>query len=360
MEVAICLEGTTVEYWNTGILALRYSFKPSPKGTPSVSIFQTFSLSTIHYTLYTPFVSLSFTHLTSTKQLTREDMDAILKVALEMEKVRDSGGSDLLKGKVLASLFYEPSTRTRLSFESAMHRLGGSVITAEGIQFSSMYKGETIQDTISMASQYSDIIVMRHPEQGSADKAAETASVPFINAGDGPGQHPTQGILDMVTIFKERGTLDGINVTMVGDLLYGRTVHSLSFLLGLYSDITFTFVAPDALQMPEKVTSYLNEKGMKYSTTTKLEDGLDADVIYMTRIQKERFSDSSQYEKLKDSYILKAAHVKGKDITVMHPLPRVNEISTDVDSLPNAAYFRQANNGVIARMALLAMLLDKA
>ena len=305
-------------------------------------------------------MALSFQHLTSTKQLTREDMDAILKVSLEMEKVRDSGSSELLKGKVLASLFYEPSTRTRMSFEAAMHRLGGSVITAEGIQFSSMYKGETIEDTIQMASQYVDIIVMRHPEQGSADKAAQVSGVPFINAGDGPGQHPTQGILDMVTISKERGTLDGISITMVGDLLYGRTVHSLSFLLGLYKDVTFTFVAPDALQMPEKVTSYLDEKGMKYSVTQELEDGLNSDVLYMTRIQKERFADSSQYEKLKDSYILEAAHVKDRDITVMHPLPRVNEISTDVDALPNAAYFRQANNGVIARMALLAMLLGKA
>ena len=303
---------------------------------------------------------LSFKHLTSTKQLTREDMDAILKVSLEMEKVRDSGSSELLKGKVLASLFYEPSTRTRMSFEAAMHRLGGSVITAEGIQFSSMYKGETIEDTIQMASQYVDIIVMRHPEQGSADKAAQVSGVPFINAGDGPGQHPTQGILDMVTISKERGTLDGISITMVGDLLYGRTVHSLSFLLGLYKDVTFTFVAPDALQMPEKVTSYLDEKGMKYSVTQELEDGLNSDVLYMTRIQKERFADSSQYEKLKDSYILEAAHVKDRDITVMHPLPRVNEISTDVDALPNAAYFRQANNGVITRMALLAMLLGEA
>jgi aspartate carbamoyltransferase catalytic subunit len=305
-------------------------------------------------------MALSFQHLTSTKQLTREDMDAILKVSLEMEKVRDSGSSELLKGKVLASLFYEPSTRTRMSFEAAMHRLGGSVITAEGIQFSSMYKGETIEDTIQMASQYVDIIVMRHPEQGSADKAAQVSGVPFINAGDGPGQHPTQGILDMVTISKERGTLDGISITMVGDLLYGRTVHSLSFLLGLYKDVTFTFVAPDALQMPEKVTSYLDEKGMKYSVTQELEDGLNSDVLYMTRIQKERFADSSQYEKLKDSYILEAAHVKDRDITVMHPLPRVNEISTDVDALPNAAYFRQANNGVIARMALLAMLLGEA
>ena len=303
---------------------------------------------------------LSFKHLTSTKQLTREDMDAILKVALEMEKVRDSGGNDLLKDKVLASLFYEPSTRTRMSFESAMHRLGGRVVTAEGIQFSSLYKGETIEDTIMMASQYADIIVMRHPEQGSADKAAGAAQVPFINAGDGPGQHPTQAILDMITIYKERGTLDGIHITMVGDLKYGRTVHSLSFLLGLYNDVSFTLVSPDELKMPEKVTSFYTEKGISFSETNKLEDGLQSDVLYMTRIQQERFADKSQYEKLKDSYVLEASHIKDSDITVMHPLPRVNEISTDVDALPNAAYFRQASNGVIARMALLAMLLGKA
>ncbi len=303
---------------------------------------------------------LSFQHLTSTKQLTRDDMDAILKVALEMEKVKENGGSDLLGDKVLASLFYEPSTRTRMSFESAMHRLGGRVVTAEGIQFSSLYKGETIEDTIRMASQYSDIIVMRHPEQGSADKAASAATVPFINAGDGPGQHPTQGILDMVTIYKERGTLDGISITMVGDLKYGRTVHSLSFLLGLYKDVSFTLVSPDELKMPEKVTSFYADKGITFTQTPNLEDGLDSDVLYMTRIQQERFADKSQYEKLKDSYVLQKKHVEGKDITVMHPLPRVNEISTDVDVLPNAAYFRQASNGVIARMALLAMLLGKA
>lgn len=303
---------------------------------------------------------LSFQHLTSTKQLTREDMDAILKVALEMEKVKDGGGNDLLADRILASLFYEPSTRTRLSFESAMHRLGGRVITAEGIQFSSMYKGETIQDTAMMASQYADIIVMRHPEQGAADKASSVAQVPFINAGDGPGQHPTQGILDMVTIFKERGTLDGIKITMVGDLKFGRTVHSLSFLLGLYDDVTFTLVSPEELKMPEKVTTFFDEKGIKYFETTELEESLEGDVVYMTRIQQERFTDKSEYEKLKDSYVLEARHVKDRDISVMHPLPRVNEISADVDALPNAAYFRQAGNGVITRMALLAMLLGKA
>ena len=303
---------------------------------------------------------LSFKHLTSSKQLTREDMDAILKVTEDMEKVYNAGGNELFKGKVFANLFYEPSTRTRLSFDAAMKHLGASVITADGLQFSSMYKGETIEDTIMVVSQYSDAIVMRHPEQGSADRAAAVSSVPFINAGDGPGQHPTQAILDMYTIFKERGTLDGINITMVGDLKYGRTVHSLSFLLGLYNDVSFTLVSPPELKMPEKVTSYFSEKRVQYTEVESIEEGLDSDVIYMTRIQQERFSDKSEYEKLKDSYVLEAAHVKDRDITVMHPLPRVNEISTDVDALPNAAYFRQVRNGVVVRMALLAMLLGEA
>lgn len=277
-----------------------------------------------------------------------------------MEQVLEKGGSDLLKGKILASLFYEPSTRTRLSFETAMHRLGGDVITADGLQFSSLYKGESIEDTMMVISQYADIIAMRHPEQGSADRAASVAQIPFINAGDGPGQHPTQALLDMLTIYKERGKLDGIKITMVGDLKFGRTVHSLSFLLGLYDDVTFTLVSPDELKMPEKVTSFFDEKGIKYFETTNFEESLQGDIIYMTRIQEERFADRSEYERLKDVYTLEAAHLKNTDATVMHPLPRLKEIRTDVDALPTAGYFREVRNGVIARMALLAMLLGKA
>ncbi len=303
---------------------------------------------------------LSIQHLTSTKQLTRADTDAILKEAAKMEGVVKKGGNTLLKGKILASLFYEPSTRTRLSFEAAMLRLGGQVITADGLQFSSLYKGETIEDTIMVAAQYADIVCMRHPEQGSADRAAAVSPVPFINAGDGPGQHPTQALLDLYTISKECGKVDGLHITMVGDLLYGRTVHSLCYLLGLYKNIRFTFVAPKELPMPEKVTSYLQEKGIPFIETENLEEGLDADVIYMTRVQKERFEDQAQYEKLKLKYILQAKHVQGKNIIVLHPLPRVGEISTDVDALPNAAYFRQVKNGVYVRMALLALLLQKS
>jgi len=274
-----------------------------------------------------------------------------------MEKVLAKGGDDRLHGKILAALFYEPSTRTRLSFESAMSRLGGSVISAEGIQFSSMYKGETIEDTIMMVSGYSDIIAMRHPEAGSADKAASVSPVPFINAGDGPGQHPTQALLDLYTIQKECGKLDDLHIAMAGDLRYGRTVHSLSFLLGLYDNVRFTLISPNELTMPEKVTDFFKDKNISFHETGDLAAGLDADVLYMTRIQQERFADHSEYERLKDVYTLTSKHLKGKKTIVMHPLPRVGEIATEVDTLPNAAYFRQAQNGVPVRMALLEMLL---
>ena len=305
-------------------------------------------------------MSLPFKHLTSTKQLSRADTDAILKVAEQMEKVLRGGGNDLLRHKVLATLFYEPSTRTRLSFESAMLRLGGQVVSAVGTQFSSMYKGETVEDTIMMAGQYADIIAMRHPEAGSADQAAAVSPIPFINAGDGPAQHPTQGLLDLYTVKKERGKLEGIHVAMVGDLKYGRTVHSLSFLMGLYKDVEFTFVSPPELKMPEKVISFCAEKKIPYKEVESIDEALDADVLYMTRVQKERFQDPAEYERLKLKYILTAKQLKGHDATVMHPLPRVGEITTDVDALPNAAYFREAGNGVPVRMALLAMLLGKA
>jgi aspartate carbamoyltransferase catalytic subunit len=277
-----------------------------------------------------------------------------------MEGVLEQGGDDRLKSKILASLFYEPSTRTRLSFETAMQRLGGYVVTADGFQFSSLYKGESVEDTIRVVGGYADIICMRHPEQGSADRAAAVSPVPFINAGDGPGQHPTQALLDLFTIVRECGKLDGISIAMVGDLLFGRTVHSLAFLLGLYTGIRFVFVSPKELTMPEKVTSFLREKGLSYAETTDIAQALESDVIYMTRIQEERFVDRSEYARLKDSFVLTAKHLKGKKAVVLHPLPRVMEIARDVDALPNAAYFRQARNGVPVRMALLAMLLQKA
>lgn len=302
-------------------------------------------------------MNLSFQHLVSTEQLSRDDTDFIMKTSEKMEGIAKKGNSTLLKGKVLAALFYEPSTRTRLSFETAMVQLGGSRITADGLQFSSMYKGESIEDTIIVAGQYADIICMRHPEQGSADRAAKVSPVPFINAGDGPGQHPTQALLDLYTIQKEKGRLEDLHIAMVGDLKFGRTVHSLSFLLGLYPNIRFTLVSPKELMMPEKVTSFFKKRNIPYTESEKLEDALDADVLYDTRVQKERFEDPKEYERLKLKYVLTADILKGKNVTIMHPLPRVGEISTDVDALPNAAYFRQVKNGVYIRMALLALLL---
>lgn len=304
-------------------------------------------------------MSLSFKHLTSAAQITRADADVLLSLSAKMEKVVEQGGNDLLKGKILAALFYEPSTRTRLSFETAMLRLGGQVITADGFQFSSLYKGESIEDTMMMVGGYADIIAMRHPEAGSADKAITTSPVPFINAGDGPNQHPTQALLDLYTIQKECGKVEGVHVAMVGDLKNGRTVHSLTTLLTLFPGVTFTFVAPDQLKMPEKVTADLTKKGFDFAESSDMQDAVDADVLYMTRVQKERFENQEEYDVLKDAFILNASHLKGKNTVVMHPLPRVNEIVTDVDALPNAAYFRQAENGVPVRMALLAELLGK-
>ncbi len=304
-------------------------------------------------------MTLSFRHLTSTKQLSKKDVEVILKEAARMDKVLEKGGNDELHGKILAALFYEPSTRTRLSFETAMLRLGGQVISAEGIQFSSLYKGETIEDTMNVVGRYADIIAMRHPEQGSADVAASVSPVPFINAGDGPGQHPTQALLDLYTIQKELGGIDGIHIAMVGDLRYGRTVHSLSYVLGLFKNIRFTLVSPKELSMPEKVTSFYKDKGLAFAETDDIKAALDCDVIYMTRVQKERFQDPAEYERLKLKYILQASMLKGKKGIVLHPLPRVGEITTDVDSLQNAAYFRQVGNGVPVRMALLKLLLNQ-
>ncbi len=303
-------------------------------------------------------MTLSFTALTSALQINRSDAELLLATAARMEAaIQKDGGTDLAGGKVLAALFYEPSTRTRLSFETAMLRLGGKVISAEGVEFSSISKGETIEDTIRVVGGYADVIAMRHPQMGSADRAAAVSEVPFINAGDGPGQHPTQALLDLYTIQKERGGIEGVHIAMVGDLKFGRTVHSLTQLLSLFPSVRFTFVSPAALPMPEKVTNLLREKGIAYIETTDLKEGLQADVLYMTRVQKERFADAAEYERLKLAYILTADLLQGKQCTVMHPLPRVGEITEDVDALPAAAFFREAHNGVPMRMALIAHLL---
>lgn len=301
---------------------------------------------------------LSCTNLISAEQLTYEDTQLVMRIAADMEKVCLGGGDDRLRKKILASLFYEPSTRTRLSFESAMYRLGGEVITSDGFQFSSLYKGETIEDSIRMVCGYADIIAMRHPQLGSAAVAAAVSDVPFINAGDGPGQHPSQALLDLFTILRERGSVEGAHVAFVGDLLYGRTVHSLCALLSLYQGVRFTFVSPKELAIPEKFTASLRKNSIPFTESNDIGDALAADILYSTRIQKERFADEAEYDRLKHVYVLDAQKVSRSKAIIMHPLPRVGEITTDVDSLPNAAYFRQARNGLYVRMALLALMLD--
>ena len=296
-------------------------------------------------------------------QFTKKDIEAILKVAGYFEKeLKKKGSFNLLKGKILATLFYEPSTRTRMSFEAAMQRLGGGVISMGSVESSSVAKGETLADTVRTVSQYADVIVLRHPRTGSAKEAADATPVPVINAGDGTGQHPTQALLDIYTIHKELGSLKGLKVSMVGDLKNGRTVHALVELLALFGS-ALTFVSPEVLRMPEEIISRLKEKGIEVVETTDMKEAARAtDLIYMTRIQKERFGNLAEYEKVKGSYVIDENFLKDlqKEITIMHPLPRVDEISSGVDTYAGAAYFRQMRNGIYTRMALLTMIMGKA
>lgn len=291
-------------------------------------------------------------------QFTREEIECIMDVAADMrEQLRKVHSLDLVKGYVLGALFFEPSTRTRLSFETAMHRLGGSVVGFASAGSSSSAKGESLADTIRNVDQYVDVIAMRHPRIGSAREAAEVAEAPVINGGDGAGQHPTQALLDLFTIQSERGQVDGNTIILCGDLKHGRTVHAGVEVYKHY-DCKLIFVAPDALRMPPEITARLREQGVTVEETTDLEAAIaEANVLYMTRIQKERFDDPAEYERLKGSYILTREMVErlNPELTIMHPLPRVNEITTDVDDLPGAAYFRQARNGVFTRMALIAL-----
>jgi aspartate carbamoyltransferase len=301
----------------------------------------------------------------SVKNLDRKDLEYIFGVAHEMHGMVDRVGSfDLLKGKILANLFYEPSTRTSSSFHAAMERLGGSVIPINNVKYSSVSKGESLADTIRTLECYADVIVLRHPEVGSAAIAAEAAAKPVLNAGDGTGEHPTQALLDLFTIFSELdiGEIDGKTVTMLGDLKYGRTVHSLARLLTLY-DVKLNYVSPDILRMPKEVMDEVAAKGIPQAEYASLEEILpETDVLYVTRIQKERFKDPANYEKVAGEYIVdnKMMKLAKEQMIVMHPLPRVNEISTDVDKDPRAAYFRQMEYGLYVRMALLAMVLGKA
>jgi aspartate carbamoyltransferase catalytic subunit len=274
--------------------------------------------------------------------------------------VRAHGGTDLLAGRVLAALFYEPSTRTSSSFIAAMQRLGGSVIPiTQGVQFSSVAKGESLPDTIRTLEQYADAIVLRHPEVGSARVAAEAASVPVLNAGDGAGEHPTQALLDLYTIRNELGGIDGKHIAMVGDLRFGRTVHSLTRLLVHY-DVKLTFVSPEILRLTLDLMNAVRDAGLPVREIYNVADVIgDVDVLYVTRVQKERFTDLEQYNEVKDHYsITPDVMAKARErMIVMHPLPRVGEIDPAVDRDPRAAYFRQMQNGMLVRMALLATVL---
>ncbi|KAK9046244.1 hypothetical protein V6N11_052137 [Hibiscus sabdariffa] len=297
------------------------------------------------------------------QQFDRETLNAIFEVAKKMENIeKKSPGSQILKGYLMATLFYEPSTRTRLSFESAMKRLGGEVLTTENArEFSSAAKGETLEDTIRTVEGYSDIIVMRHFESGAAKRAASTAGIPIINAGDGPGQHPTQALLDVYTIEREIGKLDGIRVGLVGDLANGRTVRSLAYLLAKYQDVKIYFVSPDVVKMKDDIKDYLTSMGVKWEESADLmEVAAKCDVVYQTRIQRERFGERIDlYEEARGKYIVDkdVLKVMQKHAVVMHPLPRLDEITVEVDADPRAAYFRQAKNGLYIRMALLKLLL---
>jgi aspartate carbamoyltransferase catalytic subunit len=295
--------------------------------------------------------------LISITDYSKEEYLRIMELAAEFEK---NPNQDLLKGKVVASLFFEPSTRTRLSFETAISRLGGRIIGIADPGSSSVSKGETLHDTIRMVTNYADLIVMRHPLEGAARYAAEVATVPVINAGDGANQHPTQTLLDMYSILKTQGRLDNINIFMVGDLKYGRTVHSLLMALSEFDNQVFNFIAPEELQMPEEYKIHLKERGIRYFEHREFTDIISAaDIIYMTRVQKERFSDPIEYEKVKNVYILREKMLRNtkSNVRVLHPLPRVNEIHTDVDKSEKAYYFEQALNGIYAREAIISHIL---
>ena len=308
---------------------------------------------------------MELNHVLSTKQFSDPlILRRLFDLALDMEKnVRNEKLYRSLSNKVMAALFYEPSTRTRFSFETAMHRLGGRVISTEAAsQFSSVTKGETLEDTIRVTSSYADVIVLRHSEAGAAARAASVSQCPIINAGDGVGEHPTQALLDMYTIWREKKRLNNLNVVMMGDLLNGRTIHSLVHLLAQQEGISLQFVSPPSLKIPRAFTQELEERGIPFEERETLEEDLSAvDVIYMTRVQKERFSTPQEYERVRECCVLNRDVLNrlSQNAIIMHPLPRINEITPEVDADPRAAYFRQATNGLFVRMALLELLFEK-
>ncbi|MDE7160055.1 MAG: aspartate carbamoyltransferase [Muribaculaceae bacterium] len=302
-------------------------------------------------------------HLIDPTDLTKEELDSILDLALDIIADRKKY-SEVCKGLKLATLFYEPSTRTRLSFTSAMMELGGNVLGFSDAKSSSVSKGETCADTTKVISCFADVIAMRHYEEGAALVAAMNARVPVINAGDGSHAHPTQTLTDLLTIRREIGHIDGITIGFCGDLRFGRTVHSLIKALARYKDVKVILIAPDQLKLPDYMKYEVCElNGIPYKEVKSMEEVMgELDVLYMTRVQKERFLDEDEYDRLKDSFILDAEKMKlaRKEMTVLHPLPRVNEITVEVDDDPRAAYFRQVENGKFVRMALISRLLEWA
>ncbi len=301
-------------------------------------------------------------HIIESQQFTRPLLNEIFTIADQMDRICARGGTQDYHQKIMAALFYEPSTRTRFSFEAAMHRLGGRVISTENARdFSSGITGESLEDTIKVINNYADVIVLRHNEIDGSKRAAGVSGVPVVNAGDGKGgQHPTQALLDLYTIYKERGSVEGLKIVMVGDLAHGRTVRSLSYLLGKYERVKIYFVAPDLLQMNGDILEYLDNHGVWYECTDDLRAVLsDADVVYQTRIDRERFGEKPrEYEKYSGRYYIDAEvlSLMPGNSRIMHPFPRLNEISPEVDNDLRAAYFRQAHNGILIRMAILTML----
>ncbi|CAM2845470.1 MULTISPECIES: aspartate carbamoyltransferase [Vibrio] len=305
--------------------------------------------------------SLYKKHIISISELSRQELELIVQTAGQLKA---EPKPELIKNKVVASCFFEPSTRTRLSFETAIQRIGGSVIGFDnGGNTSLANKGETLADSVQIITSYVDAFVMRHPQEGAARLASEFSNgVPVINAGDGSNQHPTQTLLDLFTLYETQGRLDNLNVAFVGDLKYGRTVHSLAQALAKFDNNRFFFVAPDALAMPDYICEELDEAGVEYSLHSDMESVIpELDILYMTRVQKERF-DPSEYLHIKSAFVLTASMLENarENMKVLHPLPRVDEITTDVDKTPHAYFFQQANNGVYAREALLALVLNES
>ncbi|HIF9174247.1 TPA: aspartate carbamoyltransferase [Photobacterium damselae] len=304
--------------------------------------------------------SLFQKHIISIPEFTRDELELVVETA---GKLKAEPNPELLKNKVVASCFFEPSTRTRLSFETAVQRLGGTVIGFDnGGNTSLAKKGETLADSVQVISSYVDAFVMRHPQEGAARLASEFSNgVPIINGGDGANQHPTQTLLDLFTIQETQGRLDDISIAFVGDLKYGRTVHSLTQALSKFNNVRFYFIAPEVLAMPEYICEELDDAGITYSLHSNIEEVLpELDILYMTRVQKERF-DESEYVHIKSAFVLNAKMLEEArpNMKVMHPLPRIDEITTDVDKTPHAYYFQQAENGVYARQALLALVLNE-